>query len=105
MKNPFSALLDRCARGFTMRQKVGITLLGVLYIVSPVDVCPDLFLYLGWLDDGYVIYLLARVWGSPTLPGGPAGPAPAASLPESQAHQQQLARMPVAHREHVGGAR
>lgn len=105
MKNPLTALLARCSHGFTIRQKVGITLLGMLYIVSPIDVCPDLFLFLGWLDDGYVIYFLARVWGSPTLPGDGGGSTSPAKVPVRQSTQQPLTRVAVVHRERVGGAR
>ncbi len=67
MANPLSRILDRCATGFPVMQKVGLTVLGMLYVLSPIDLLPDVIPVLGWGDDAYVLYVLARVWGSPTL--------------------------------------
>lgn len=36
-------------------------LLAVLYVVSPVDLIPDVVPLLGWLDDGVVAMLLLRL--------------------------------------------
>ncbi len=34
--------------------------ISIIYIVSPIDLLPDFILFLGWLDDGLIIYLLLR---------------------------------------------
>lgn len=86
MANPVSALLKQCSVGFFPWQKALITAGGLLYICSPFDLAPDFIPLLGWGDDGFMIYLLIRVWSSPTLPtsGGSGGciqlaPEPVAS--------------------------
>lgn len=83
-----------CDRGFTMPQKLLITAGVVLYVLSPLDVIPDLFLGLGWLDDAFVLNLLRKVWMSPTLPRPDGGQV--ASVPAS-------VRPPVPH-QHVNAA-
>ncbi|WP_300462386.1 DnaJ domain-containing protein [Desulfobacula sp.] len=36
--------------------KIGLIIFGVAYLISPVDILPDLLLpYIGWLDDGVVL--------------------------------------------------
>lgn len=66
MFNPLRPALDRIDRGFTLPQKVGLTILGFLYVVVPVDF--DFVPLLGWVDDGAVIYLGICMWFGPTLP-------------------------------------
>ncbi|MFV0679744.1 YkvA family protein [Ottowia sp.] len=38
-----------------------VTVLAVLYVVSPVDLVSDLIPVLGWLDDGLIAYLLLQL--------------------------------------------
>ena len=33
----------------------------ILYVISPIDLVPDMIPVLGWLDDGIVAYLLLQV--------------------------------------------
>jgi hypothetical protein len=66
MHNPLRPALDRIDRGFTLPQKLGLTVLGFIYVVCPLDF--DVVPLLGWLDDGAVVYLGFRMWGGPTLP-------------------------------------
>lgn len=44
--------------------KIGLIIFGLLYLISPVDIIPDLLLpFVGWIDDGVVlgtIYYLIR---------------------------------------------
>ena len=68
MSNPVTAILNRCDTGFFLWQKLLITGLSLVYIASPIDLVPDVFLILGWGDDAFVLYFLVRVWASPTLP-------------------------------------
>ncbi len=65
--NPIQSLLNRCSRGFTLPQKLLISVLVFIYILSPIDVLPDFIPVLGWGDDLYALYLAIRVWSSPTL--------------------------------------
>jgi hypothetical protein len=66
MINPLRPALDRIARGFTMQQKIGLTVAGVVYVICPLDF--DFIPLLGWVDDGMVIYLMKQLWAGPTLP-------------------------------------
>ncbi|MCC6228536.1 MAG: DUF1232 domain-containing protein [Phycisphaerales bacterium] len=66
MNNPLRPVLDRIARGFTVPQKIGLTILGLLWVVSPLD--GDFIPLLGWIDDGVVLALIPRIWMAPTLP-------------------------------------
>ena len=66
MFNPLRPALDRIARGFTTQQKIGLTIAGVIYVISPFDF--DFIPVLGWVDDGMVIYLMKQLWSGPTLP-------------------------------------
>lgn len=63
-------LFDRCARGFTMPQKIAFTALGVMWVISPLDF--DFIPLAGWIDDAFIIALLKSVWCGPTLPGASA---------------------------------
>ncbi|MBL8879955.1 MAG: DUF1232 domain-containing protein [Phycisphaerales bacterium] len=45
--------------------KILITLLGVAYVISPMDVIPDFFLLIGWVDDAAVVTYLVRMWSRP----------------------------------------
>ena len=39
--------------------KIGLIIFGVAYLISPVDIIPDLLLpYIGWIDDGVVLFTL-----------------------------------------------
>ena len=84
MSNPVSAILKQCSIGFTARKKALLTL-GVLgYLISPLDIIPDILLPFGVLDDGMALFVLIRVWLSPTLPAPtyfapPRSPVPAAA--------------------------
>lgn len=66
MVSPLRPALDRIARGFTTPQKIGLTIAGVIYVISPFDF--DFIPLLGWVDDGMVIYLMKQLWAGPTLP-------------------------------------
>jgi uncharacterized membrane protein YkvA (DUF1232 family) len=77
--NLIRPILDRIARGFTLPQKLGLTIAGLIYVVSPFDF--DFIPVLGWVDDGMVIYLVKQLWAAPTLPPkGGAGNALGSAL-------------------------
>ncbi|MBX3316410.1 MAG: DUF1232 domain-containing protein [Phycisphaeraceae bacterium] len=76
MNNPLRPVLDRIARGFTLPQKVGLTILGVLWVCSPLDL--DFIPIVGWIDDGVVLALIPKIWMAPTLPR--PGSTPSAHL-------------------------
>ena len=40
--------------------KIVLTILGLLYVLSPFDVLPDWFVGWGWLDDGVIAVLIGR---------------------------------------------
>jgi hypothetical protein len=44
-------------------------LLGVLYVISPFDLIPDMMVLRGWVDDLIVLYLLYRYYLKPFLGG------------------------------------
>lgn len=67
MQNPFRAVLDRCQIGFFSWQKWLVTLASAVYVLSPLDAIPDVLGPLGSGDDLLVLYVLYRVWASPTL--------------------------------------
>ena len=89
MSNPVSSILKQGNTGFTVGKKVALTLGLGLYLLSPLDLVPEfLFPPIGLLDDGVALYMLFRVWTSPTLRSGrywtpPSPPSPpiAASVP------------------------
>jgi uncharacterized membrane protein YkvA (DUF1232 family) len=68
MSNPFRKVLDQCAIGFPLWQKWLMTGAVAIYVVSPVDALPDVIPPITWLDDLFMVYVLVRVWRSPTLP-------------------------------------
>lgn len=67
----------RCSQGFTLGQKAVITLVAVVYVISPIDLAPDLIPVLGQMDDLTVLVLLFKVWVSPTNPPASGGSLPA----------------------------
>jgi uncharacterized membrane protein YkvA (DUF1232 family) len=69
--NPLKSLLHRCTQGFTLGQKLLATMLVLIYLISPIDLCPDFVPIAGFGDDLYVLYLGIRVWCSPTLAPNP----------------------------------
>jgi len=38
-----------------------VALLAALYIISPVDLVPDVLPILGWIDDGIIAYVLFKI--------------------------------------------
>ena len=58
MANPISSILNQCQTGFTIGKKLKLTIIAIVYLVSPVDVDPDLLLPFGVVDDGVVLFLL-----------------------------------------------
>lgn len=80
MKLPLGGVLERCKTGFPLWQKMMMTGGFLIYLVSPIDIAPDV-LPVGFVDDAYLFYVVFRVWASPTLiPGRPANsPSPTAS--------------------------
>lgn len=61
MKNkPFSAILHELYRKALQHTKYRwLVIFGTLfYLVSPLDISPDVFPVLGWIDDGLVVSLL-----------------------------------------------
>lgn len=38
-----------------------VALLAAVYIIAPVDLVPDFFPIVGWLDDGLVAYLIIKL--------------------------------------------
>ncbi|MCP9801794.1 DUF1232 domain-containing protein [Synechococcus sp. RedBA-s] len=100
MLNPLQPLLDRCSRGFTMPQKLGVTALGLLWVISPLDL--DFLPLIGWIDDVMVLDLLRRVWMAPLLPR-PNGHATAVIRPAVSG--TSCGPRSMVRREHAGGAR
>ncbi len=42
--------------------KVILILFGLAYLISPVDIIPELFLpYVGWIDDGFVLFAILHL--------------------------------------------
>ncbi len=42
--------------------KIILILLGLAYLISPVDIIPELFLpFLGWIDDGFVLFAILHL--------------------------------------------
>ena len=92
MEKVMHRVVERCEHGFSLRQKVWLSILGVVYIACPLDALPDVIAIVGWLDDGAVLWLLYRVWRSPTLPFPPSGGSPV--VPRSEEVRGTL-RKPV----------
>ena len=94
MPNPLQPLLDRCSRGFTIRQKCCWTVIAVVYVICPIDLMP-----LIPIDDWGVLILLGKVLLSPTLPHTGDGGEGASIASRSREET------PAMRRERVGGAR
>ncbi len=60
MKQPFSTVLHNLYRKALKHSKYRwLVIFGtLLYLVSPLDISPDVFPVLGWIDDGVVVGLL-----------------------------------------------
>lgn len=62
---------------------VAIVVLAGVYVVSPLDIVPDILPILGWVDDAAVIAFARKkiiaVLSGPTQPPPPPAPAPQAS--------------------------
>ena len=42
--------------------KIILILFGLAYLISPVDIIPELFVpYLGWIDDGFVLWTILHL--------------------------------------------
>ena len=103
MKSPIQFLLSRCETGFFPWQKVALTALGAAYVLSPLDMLPDILFPIGFGDDVAVILLLVRVWRSPTLPKLDGGEPALAPAPCQRSAPFPNARVPVVRREKIGG--
>ncbi len=68
MSNPFSKVFEQCKVGFPLWQKWLMTGAVAIYVASPVDALPDVIPPITWADDLFMVYVLVRVWRSPTLP-------------------------------------
>ncbi len=94
MPTPLQPLFDRCSRGFTIRQKCGMTAIAVVYVISPIDLMPFIP-----IDDLGVLILLGKILLSPTLPrsgSGNEGATVASRSPETSI---------IERRDGIGGAR
>lgn len=65
MANPFDSLLKRCRIGFTLGEKLMVLGCGAAYVLFPLDF--DFIPVIGWIDDGYAIFLVCQVMTAPTL--------------------------------------
>tara|TARA_E500000318_G_scaffold83207_1_gene78780 strand:- start:67 stop:372 length:306 start_codon:yes stop_codon:yes gene_type:complete len=97
LPKPVRRLIDQCETGFTVGKKLKLTLITLVYLVSFVDLVPDVLLPFGVLDDGVALFLLVKVWCSPTLASGRTADADIMDTPPSDA-------VPVRNTAH-GGAR
>lgn len=68
MANPFRKVFEQCKVGFPLWQKCLMTGAIMIYVASPVDAVPDILPPITYADDLYMVYVLVRVWKSPTLP-------------------------------------
>lgn len=48
---------------FSTGNAIIVTILGVLYIISPIDLIPDFVPIAGWVDDAMVAFLIVSAWG------------------------------------------
>ena len=69
MANPVSTILAQCPTGFTLGKKLKITVCILLYLISPIDCIPEFLMPFGIMDDLFAVFLLLRVWFSPTQYG------------------------------------
>lgn len=37
-----------------------VVIAALIYIISPIDIVPDFIVFFGWLDDGFILYLLLK---------------------------------------------
>jgi uncharacterized membrane protein YkvA (DUF1232 family) len=37
-----------------------IVIVSLIYIISPIDIIPDFIFFIGWIDDGLVLFLLLK---------------------------------------------
>lgn len=60
MKNPLSSAIHDLYRKALQHTKYRwVVIFGtLLYLVSPLDISPDVFPILGWIDDGIIVSLL-----------------------------------------------
>ncbi len=105
MKHLIRALLGRCSVGFPLWQKVALTGAAIVYVVSPVDLLPDVIPILCWGDDAYVIYLLVQVWRSPTLSKAEDNDAELFETSTRRTPLRPTGRTAMVPRERVGGVR
>lgn len=62
----FPVAMAFCDRPRTITQKTKLTLLALVWVINPLDF--DFIPILGWIDEGFVAYCVARIWQSPTIP-------------------------------------
>lgn len=67
LPKPVRRLIDRCETGFTIGKKLKLTLISLVYLISPLDLIPDLLIPFGIADDGILLLLLVKIWCSPTI--------------------------------------
>lgn len=101
MKVPLRSVLDRCKVGFPLWQKVLFTGGALFYTVLPLDVLPDVLPPFTYADDIFVLYVMVRVWRSPTLRAAVGIPTPAAAVSPATPPSHPPARMLVEHVELV----
>lgn len=87
MPSPLKSFHNRCKVGFTISQKLVVSVLVLIYFLSPIDCWPDI-LPLGYGDDLVALYAMVRVWFSPTLPSATCTQV---TPPPRQAHVIPLA--------------
>lgn len=93
MANPIQTLLARCRTGFTPVEKFIAFGAGVGYVLCPLDF--DFIPAIGWIDDGYAIYLVWRVLSSPTISEAELGRQSASPTQERSARSDaELALKP-----------
>ena len=67
LPNPVRRILDQSEIGFSLGRKIKLSLIGIAYLLSPIDVISDPLLPFGVVDDGVVLFLLVKVWLSRTI--------------------------------------
>lgn len=58
--------LQTNVKPLSLRAKIIITIACALYVLSPIDVVPDIFPIVGWIDDAGVAAYLIKTWRRPT---------------------------------------